>query len=90
MIVSFEGFLCCVRAKFLSLFVLECSGARKIAFRIDFRRFSIWRLYLVNFMYVLVTFRTFSIRFDNKNAIFYKKEKNGHFKKREMNFFLFL
>lgn len=45
MIVSFEGFLCCVRAKFLSLFVLECSGARKIAFRIDFRRFSIWRLY---------------------------------------------
>jgi hypothetical protein len=32
-------------------------------------------------MYVLVTFRTFSIRFDNKNAISYKKEKNGHLKK---------
>ena len=45
MIVSFEGFLYCVRVKFLSLFVLEYSGARKIAFRIDFRRFSIWRLY---------------------------------------------
>jgi hypothetical protein len=33
------------------------------------------------FMCVLVDFRGFSIKFDNKNADSYKKEKNGHLKK---------
>ena len=63
MIVSFEGFLYCVRVKFLSLFVLEYSEALKIAFRIDFRRFSIWRLYIIRVWGIVYLFTGFTRAF---------------------------